>query len=87
MAVIIVKEFFLKHIEHHHGKIEYWIKETFQSCIKHTDLVRMFNNIISLFPNGDDPKLAKKMLENTDTMRDMVSQKVSEISRLQIRLW
>jgi hypothetical protein len=39
----------------------------------------MFNNIFSLFPNGDNPKLAKKMLENTDAMRDMMSQKANSI--------
>jgi hypothetical protein len=79
MAVIIVKEFFPKHVKHHHGDIEYWVKEIFQSCVKHKDLVRMFNNIFSLFPNGDDPKLAKQMLENTDAMRDMASQKANSI--------
>jgi hypothetical protein len=79
MAVIIVEEFFLKQVEHHHGDIEYWVKEIFQSCIKHKDLVRMFNNIFSLFPAGEDPKLAKKTLENTDAMRDMVSQKANSI--------
>jgi hypothetical protein len=32
MALIIVKEFFLKHIDHHKGDVEYWLKQIFQSC-------------------------------------------------------
>ncbi len=32
MALIIVKEFFLKQVDHHNGNVEYWLKEIFQSC-------------------------------------------------------
>ncbi len=74
MAVIIVKEFFIKHVEHHNGDVKYWVKEMFQSCLKHKDLVKFFNNIFSLFPKGDDPKLAKDLLNNPNTMRDRASQ-------------
>jgi hypothetical protein len=31
MAVIIVQEFFIKHVEHHNGDVEFWVKEIFQS--------------------------------------------------------
>jgi hypothetical protein len=54
MAVIIVKEFFIKHVKHHNGNVKYWVKEMFQSCLKHKDLVKFFNNsIFSLFPKGN----------------------------------
>lgn len=79
MAVIIVKEFFIKHVEHHNGDVEYWMKEIFQSCLKHDDLVKFFNNIFSLFPEGDDPKLAKELLSNPDAMRDRASQLANAI--------
>jgi hypothetical protein len=106
MAVIIVQEFFIKHIEHHNGDVEFWVKEIFQSCLQHfikhiehhngdvefwvkeifqsclqhKDLVRMYNNIFSLFPNGDNPKLAKELLENPKAMRDQVSRKANDIN-------
>jgi hypothetical protein len=80
MAVIIVQEFFIKHVEHHNGNVEFWVKEIFQSCLQHKDLVRMYNNIFSLFPNGDDPKLAKELLENPNAMRDQVSRKANDIN-------
>jgi hypothetical protein len=79
MAVIVVKEFFIKHIKHHNGDVEYWVKEMFQSCLKHKDLVKFFNNIFSLFPKGDDPKLAKDLLNNPDAMRDRASQLANAI--------
>jgi hypothetical protein len=79
MAVIIVKEFFIKHIKNHNGDVEYWVKEIFQSCLKHKDLVKFFNNIFSLFPNGDDPKLAKDLLNNPNAMRDRASQLANAI--------
>jgi hypothetical protein len=50
MAVIIVKEFFIKHVENHNSNVEYWVKEIFQSCLKHKDLVKFFNNIFPCFP-------------------------------------
>jgi hypothetical protein len=80
MAVIIVQEFFIKHVKHHNGDVEFWVKEIFQSCLQHKDLVRMYNNIFSLFPNGDDPKLAKELLENPEAMRDQVSRKANDIN-------
>jgi len=61
MALIIVKEFFLKHVDHHKGDVEHWSKEIFQSCQKRKDLVRFFINIFSLFPDGNNPKLAKEL--------------------------
>ncbi len=70
MAVIIVKEFFIKHVNHHKDDVEYWLKEIFQSCQKRKDLVMFFNNIFSLFPNGDDPKLVRELLKHPDAMRD-----------------
>jgi hypothetical protein len=79
MAVIIVKEFFIKHVEHHNGNVEYWVKEIFQSCLKHKDLVRCFNNIFSLFPKDNDPKLTKDLLNNPDAMRDWASQLANAI--------
>jgi hypothetical protein len=45
----------------------------FQSCLRHKDLVKFFNNILSLFPKGDDPKLAKDLLNNPNAMRDWAS--------------
>jgi hypothetical protein len=80
MAVIIVQEFFIKHVEHHNGDVEFWVKEIFQSCLQHKDLVRMYNNIFSLFPNGDDPKLAKELLENPEAIRDQASRKANDIN-------
>jgi hypothetical protein len=80
MVVIIVQEFFIKHVKHHNGNVEFWVKEIFQSCLQHKDLVRMYNNIFSLFPNGNDPKLAKELLENPDAMRDQVSRKANDIN-------
>jgi hypothetical protein len=72
MAVIIVKEFFIKHINHHKDDVKYWLKETFQSCQKRKDLVMFFNNIFSLFPNGDNPKLVRELLKHPDSMMDEV---------------
>ncbi len=40
----------------------------------------MYNNIFSLFPNGNDPKLAKELLENPKAMRDQVSRKANDIN-------
>jgi hypothetical protein len=40
----------------------------------------MYNNIFSLFPNGDNPKLAKELLENPKAMRDQVSRKANDIN-------
>jgi hypothetical protein len=40
----------------------------------------MYNNIFSLFPNGDNPKLAKELLENPDAMRDQASRKANDIN-------
>jgi hypothetical protein len=80
MAVIIVQEFFIIHVKHHNGDVEFWVKEIFQSCLQHKDLVRMYNNIFSLFPNGDNPKLAKELLENPKAMRDQVSRKANDIN-------
>jgi hypothetical protein len=67
MAVIIVQEFFIKH------DVEFWVNEIFKSCLQHKDLVRMYNNIFFLFPNGDNPKLAKELLENPKAMSDQAS--------------
>jgi hypothetical protein len=78
-AVIIVKEFYIKHVKNHNGDVEYWVKEIFQSCLKHKDLVKFFNSIFSLLPNGNDPKLAKDLLNNPDTMRDQASQLANAI--------
>jgi hypothetical protein len=79
MVVIIVQEFFIKRVEHHKGDVEFWVKEIFQSCLQHKDLVRMYNNIFSLFPNGEDPKLAKELLEQPDAMREQASRKANDI--------
>jgi hypothetical protein len=38
MAVVIVKTFFMKHIEHHNNNVKYWLKEIFQPCQKCKDL-------------------------------------------------
>jgi hypothetical protein len=51
----------------------------FQSCFKHKDLVKFFNNIFSLFPKGNDPKLAKDLLNNPNAMRDWASQLANAI--------
>jgi hypothetical protein len=40
----------------------------------------MYNNIFFLFPNGDDPKLAKELLENPEAMRDQSSRKANDIN-------
>jgi len=80
MATIIVKEFFIQHVPDHKDDIDHWVKLIFQTCIKRNDLVKMFNNIFSLFPNGDDPSLAKQLLTNPDAMRDLVSSKANDIN-------
>jgi hypothetical protein len=41
--------------------------------------VRFFNNIFSLFPKGNDPKLAKDLLNNPDAMTDQPSQLANAI--------
>jgi hypothetical protein len=40
----------------------------------------MYNNIFSLFSNGNDPKLAKELLENPEAMRDQASRKANDIN-------
>ena len=79
MAVIIVKEFFIKHIKHHKDDVEYWLKEIFQSCQKCKDLVIFFNNIFSLFPKGDDPKLVRELLKHPNSMRDEACRQANAI--------
>jgi hypothetical protein len=72
MAVIIVMTFFMKHVVHHNDNVEYWLKEIFQPFQRCKDLLLFYNNIFSLFPNGDDPKLMKEHLKHPDAIRDEV---------------
>jgi hypothetical protein len=81
MALIIVKEFFLEHVNHHKGNIEYWLKEIFQSCQRCKNLLRFFNNVFLLFPDGDDPKLAKELLQHPNAMRDKASSMANDNER------
>jgi hypothetical protein len=80
MALIILEECFMKHVEHHHeDDVFYWMKKIFHSCRKHADLVTLYNQLWSLFPNGDDPELAKELLQHPDTIRDEVYRKCNSL--------
>jgi hypothetical protein len=41
--------------------------------------VRFFNNIFSLFPDGDNPKLVRELLEHPNAMRDKASGLANDI--------
>ena len=79
-CVIIVEKFFLQHVPHHKDNVEYWVVEIFRSCRKHNDLLYMIFHIHSLFPNGDDPELAKKLLEHPEAIRDAVFLQANALS-------
>lgn len=79
-CVIIVEKFFLQHVPHHKDNVEYWVVEIFRSCRKHNDLLYMIFHIHSLFPNGDNPDLAKELLEHPEAIRDSVFLKANALS-------
>jgi hypothetical protein len=77
---IIVEKFFLQHVPHHKDDVEYWVVEIFQLCQKHNNLLYMIFHIHSLFPNGDDPEQAKKLLAHPEAIRDAVFLQANALS-------
>jgi hypothetical protein len=62
MALIILEECFMKHVEHHEDDVFYWMKKIFHSCRKHADLVTLYNQLWSLFPNGEVPRASERTI-------------------------
>jgi hypothetical protein len=81
-CVIIVEKFFLQHVPHHKDDVEYWVIEIFWSCQKHNDLLYMIFYIHSLFPNGDDPEQAKKLLAHPEAIRDTIFLQANALSHV-----
>jgi hypothetical protein len=48
-VLIIVTQFFLDHVSHHHGDAKYWMKVIFQPCLRHKDFLQFCQNCLMLF--------------------------------------
>jgi hypothetical protein len=55
MALIILEECFMKHVEHHEDDVFYWMKKIFHSCQKHADLVTLTISYGPCFPMAMTP--------------------------------
>ena len=69
VALVALEECFMKRVERREGDAFYWVKKIFHSCRKRADLVTLYNQLWSLFPNGDDPALAKELLQHPGAIR------------------
>jgi len=80
IAMIIVEKFFLPHVPHHKGDIDYWLKAILFSCRRRKDLMNFFDNVFTLFQDGDDKALATELLAlDSNCMRDEVSRHCANV--------
>jgi hypothetical protein len=59
-------------------------KKIFHSCQKHVDVVTLYNQLWSLFPNGDDPELVKELLQHPEAIRDEAYRKCNSLEH---KIW
>jgi hypothetical protein len=62
VAVILTVSFFIDHISSHHSDIIFWVKRLFHQCRVQKDFTMFCNNLLILFDDDSDARLAKELL-------------------------
>ena len=83
VAVIIIKSCFMKHVSSHFGDVMYWVKTIFRQCRVRKDFTMFCNNLLMLFDDAGNARLAKELLSPTylDCIRDEVSRRASGVQQ------